>query len=284
MDQPTIDAAIDKLNAINWKVGYSEKLDTYDDVDITTSFQSNVHSAIAHLWRKRLNRLGNPIDNTEWFMKPHEVNAYYSVTRNEMVFPAGILQPPFFSDAYPEAMNYGSIGAVIGHEMSHGFDDQGRQYDKAGMLTPWWSDSSVSKYKQKAQCYIDLYDTYKPRDVDIHVRGNLTLGENLADTNGVNVAFRAFKSRANNSQDGIPPPNALLARELTNDQLFFVAYAQTWCTLHRHEALKVDIMTDPHSPAKFRVLGPLSESPVFAEAFSCRNGSRYNPTTRCELW
>ncbi|CAN8075188.1 unnamed protein product [Agarophyton chilense] len=284
MDKTTIDAALQKLDAINWKVGYSEDLDTYDDVHISTSFQSNVNSAIAHKWRKSLNHLGNPIDKTEWFMNPHQVNAYYSVTRNEMVFPAGILQQPFFSDAYPEAMNYGSIGAVIGHEMSHGFDDQGRQYDKDGMLTPWWSDSSVSQYKEKAQCYIDLFDTYKPRDVDIHVRGNLTLGENLADTNGVNVAFRAFKRRANNSEDGIPPPNALLARELTNDQLFFVAYAQTWCTLYRHEALKVDIMTDPHSPGKFRVLGPLSQSSVFAETFSCRNGSRYNPVTRCQLW
>lgn len=284
MDKATREAALEKLAAINWKVGYSEKLDTYDDVDISHSFQGNVASALAHKWRKRFNRLGKPADKTEWFMNPHEVNAYYSVTRNEMVFPAGILQQPFFSDAYPEAMNYGSIGAIIGHEMSHGFDDQGRQYDKDGMLTPWWSKSSISEYKDKAQCYIDLFDTYKPREVDIHIRGNLTLGENLADTNGVNVAFRAFKSRPNNTKDGIPPPNALLARELTNDQLFFVAYAQTWCTLYRREALKVDIMTDPHSPGKFRTLGPLSQSSVFATAFSCRNGSRYNPATRCNLW
>ncbi|PXF48151.1 Endothelin-converting enzyme 1 [Gracilariopsis chorda] len=284
MDKATREAALEKLAAINWKVGYSEKLDTYDDVEISKSFQENVASATAHKWRKRFNRLGNPVDKTEWFMNPHEVNAYYSVTRNEMVFPAGILQQPFFSDAYPEAMNYGSIGAIIGHEMSHGFDDQGRQYDKDGMLTPWWSNSSISEYKEKAKCYIDLFDTYKPRDVDIHVRGNLTLGENLADTNGVNVAFRAFKSRPNNTEDGIPPPNALLARELTNDQLFFVAYAQSWCTLYRREALKVDIMTDPHSPGKFRTLGPLSQSSEFATAFSCRNGSRYNPTTRCNLW
>lgn len=285
MDERTRKAAREKLSAINWKVGYSSKLDTYDDVGVSrASLQNNVASALAHEWRKKFQRLGKPIDKTEWFMLPHKVNAYYSPTRNEMVFPAGILQQPFFSDAYPDAMNYGGIGAIVGHEMSHGFDDQGRKFDKSGLLTSWWSDASVAHYEDKAKCYIDLFNTYKPRDVDIYVRGNLTLGENLADTNGVNVAYHAFKSVANNSQDGIPPPNPILARELTNDQLFFVAYAQTWCTLYRPEALKVQMMTDPHSPGQFRVQGPLSQNQAFAKTFSCRNASRYNPTTKCKLW
>lgn len=285
MDEQTRKAAIEKLDAINWKVGYSSKLDTYDDVTISrASFRNNVASALAYKWKKKFRRLGKPIDKTEWFMLPHEVNAYYSPTRNEMVFPAGILQQPFFSDAYPDALNYGGIGAVVGHEMSHGFDDQGRKFDKTGLLTSWWSDASVAHYEDRAQCYIDLFNTYKPRDVDIFVRGNLTLGENLADTNGVNVAYHAFKSTGNNSQDGIPPPNPMLARELTNDQLFFVAYAQTWCTLYRREALKVQMMTDPHSPGQFRVQGPLSQNVAFAKAFSCRNASRYNPTNKCKLW
>lgn len=285
MDEQTRKNAIDKLDNINWKVGYSSKLDTYEEVPVSlASYQNNVASALAYKWKKKFGRLGKPIDKTEWFMLPQEVNAYYSPTRNEMVFPAGILQQPYFSDAYPDAMNYGGIGAVIGHEMSHGFDDQGRKYDKNGLLTSWWSDASVAQYKDKAQCYVDLYNTYKPRDVDIYVRGNLTLGENLADTNGVNVAYRAFKNTGNNTQDGIPPPNPILARELTNDQLFFVAYAQTWCTLYRPEGLKVQMMTDPHSPGQFRVQGPLSQSPAFAKAFSCRNASRYNPTEKCKLW
>lgn len=285
MDDATKQAAVEKLNEINWKVGYSEKLDSYDDVEVTQdSFQSNVAATLEHEWNKKLGRLGKPIDKTQWFMKPQEVNAYYSPTRNEIVFPAGILQPPFFSDAFPDAINYGGIGAVVGHEMSHGFDDQGRKYDKYGKLTSWWSSSSAAHYEEKAKCFVDLYDTYKPRDVDIHVLGNLTLGENLADTNGVNVAYRAFKRSPNNTEDGIPPPNVLLARELTNDQLFFVAYAQTWCTLYRQEALKVQMMTDPHSPGQFRVRGPLSQNDAFAKAFNCRNGSRYNPESKCHLW
>lgn len=284
MDEKTRNAAMDKLSGIQWKVGYSEKLDTYDDVIVSRSFQLNVKSASEHRWKKKIEKLGKPIDKTEWFMLPQEVNAYYSPSRNEMVFPSGILQQPFFSDAYPDAMNYGSIGAVIGHEMSHGFDDQGRKYDKTGKLTSWWSKASVTQYTDKAKCYIDLFDTYKPRDVDIHVKGNLTLGENLADTNGVAVAYRAFKSTANNTEDGIPPPNKVLARELSNDQLFFVAYAQMYCTLYHHQALKVDIMTNPHSPGMFRVQGPLSQNEGFAKAFSCRNGSRYNPVNKCHLW
>lgn len=285
MDDTTKKLAIEKLSAINWKVGYSSHLDTYDDVTVSHgSFRDNVASALDHMWRRKFTRLGKPIDRTEWFMDPQEVNAYYSPTRNEMVFPAAIFQQPFFSDAYPDAMNYGGIGAIIGHEMSHGFDDQGRKFDKTGMLRSWWSKASVDRYKEKTQCFIDLYDTYKPRDVDIHVIGNLTLGENLADTNGVKVAYHAFKSTGNNTQNGIPPPNPLLARELTNDQLFFVAYAQTWCSLSRPEALKIQMMTDPHSPGQFRVQGPLSQNVEFAKAFKCRNSSRYNPVNKCTLW
>lgn len=285
MDDPTRQAALDKLSAINWKVGYSTKPDTYEDVVVSRdSLASTVQSVFKHVHTRSINRLGKPVDKSEWSMNYQEVNAYYSPVRNEMVFPAGILQPPFFSDAHPDAMNYGSIGAVIGHEMSHGFDAAGRKYDKDGMLRSWWSDSSAKQYQERSQCYVDLYDTFKPRDVDIHVNGNLTLDENIADTNGINVAYRAFKSLANNSEDGIAPPNGLLARELTNDQLFFVSYGQTWCSLYRPEALKLQMMTDPHSPGSFRVLGPLSQSEIFAKAFQCRNGTRYSPMKRCHLW
>lgn len=285
MDDQTRNSAKEKLSAIYQKIGYSSKLDDYADVEISrSSYQSNMVALLKHKYHKMFAHLGQSIDKTEWFMNPQDVNAYYSDTRNEIVFPAGIFQQPFFSDAYPDAMNYGSIGAVIGHEMSHGFDDQGRKYDKNGLLTSWWSPAAAEAYEERAKCYVDLYNTYKPRDVTIHVNGNLTLGENLADTNGVSVAYGAFKSTANNSLDGIPPPNPLLARELTNDQLFFVAYAQTWCTLYRHEALTVQLMTDPHSPGEFRVQGPLSQNREFAKAFSCRNSSRYNPTDKCRLW
>lgn len=285
MDGETRRAAKEKLDAIGWKLGYTSHFDKYEDVTITRrSFANNILNAAHHEWRKNLNKLGKPIDKTKWFMNAHEVNAYYSPTRNEMVFPAGILQQPFFSDAYPPAMNYGSIGAVIGHEMSHGFDDQGRKYDKNGRLTTWWSKQSAQKYDEKAKCYVKLYNTYKPRGVDIHVNGNLTLGENLADNNGVKVAFHAFKASGNASSADAAPPNAILAKEMTNHQLFFVAYAQTWCTLYRTAALRVQMKTDPHSPGQFRVLGPLSQNPDFAKAFKCRVGTRYNPASRCSLW
>lgn len=285
MDDKTKNVAKEKVAAINKKVGYSTKLDTYGEADISTkSYVNNVVALYDHKFKKEFGRLGKPIDHSQWFMMPQEVNAYYSPTRNEIVFPAGILQPPFFSDAFPDAMNFGGIGAVIGHEMSHGFDDQGRKYDKNGLLTSWWSSDAVKEYENRAKCYVDLFNTYKPRDSLIHVNGELTLGENLADANGVSVAYRAFKSTANNSEDGIPPPNPLLAQELTNDQLFFVAYAQTWCTLYRHESLQVQLKTDPHSPGQFRVQGPLSQNRDFAKAFSCRDSSRYNPTEKCSLW
>lgn len=285
MDDQTKNLAKEKLYAINQKVGYSSNLDDYAGVEITaTSYLNNYVALQAHSTKKTLDHLGKPVDKTEWFMDPQEVNAYYSPTENEIVFPAGILQQPFFSDAFPEAMNYGGIGAIVGHEMSHAFDDQGRKYDKNGLLTDWWSPSDAEKYNEKAKCYVDLFDTYKPRDTSIHVNGNLTLGENLADTNGVSVAYHAFKSIGNNSLDGIPPPNSLLARELTNDQLFFVSYAQVWCKLYRPQALTLQIMTDPHSPAQFRVLGPLSQNEDFAKVFKCRESSRYNPTNKCSLW
>ena len=182
-------------------------------------------------------------------------------------------------------MNYGAIGMVLGHELSHGFDDQGRKYDKTGRLTSWWTPSSAKKFESKAKCFVDLYNGYKPRSVDIYVKGNLTLGENLADTSGVKTAFRAFKSAAkNNSDPNARAPNPVLAPELTNHQLFFVSYAQTWCARVRPKALKIRMMTDPHSPGQFRVQGPLSQNPEFAATFKCKPGSTYNPEKKCAIW
>lgn len=285
MDSSTRAAALEKLAAVVWKVGYSENLDTYDDVVVSKdSYYSTIASAQTYLWKREVEKLGKPVDKTEWFLLPHRANAYYSSALNEMVFPAGILQQPFFSDKYPDAMNYGSIGIIVGHELLHGFDDQGRKYDKDGRLVSWWSSTSAARFEDKAKCYVSLYDMYKPDGLDINVRGNLTLGENLADANGVDVAYEAFKQKAENKKDGIAPPNAFLARELTNDQLFFVAYAQLWCSLYRPEALEIQVMGGVHSPPEFRVEGPLSQSTSFAKVFSCRKNSRYNPEEKCDLW
>jgi len=288
MDSTTRSRAQEKLRAINWKVGYTKKFDKYPGVVISKKkrdFAENILNSMEYKKQYSIGRLGKPVDKTEWFMNAYETNAYYSPPRNEMVFPAGILQQPFFSDVYPDAMNYGSIGMVIGHEMSHGFDDEGRKYDKSGRLTPWWSTASAKKYEEKAQCFVDLFNGYKPRSVKTYVKGNLTLGENLADTNGVKVAFEAFKSAArNNSDPNARAPNPVLAEELTNHQLFFVAYAQTWCYKWRPKALELALLTDPHSPGQFRVRGPLSQTEEFASTFKCKPGTTYNPEKRCALW
>jgi predicted metalloendopeptidase len=307
MDGRTRAAAKDKLNAVGVKMGYSSKLDTYDDTAITPdNFVENVIAASIHAWHRSVRRLGGPIDPTEWMMDAHEVNAYYSPPRNEIVIPAGILRHPFFSDAFPAAMNYGSLGSIVGHELSHGEDDAGRKYDATGRLRDWYSTRSSKAYDEREKCYISLYDTYKPRDLDVHLLGNLTLGENLADINGVKIAYLAFRnavaanSSARFSEDAHewsvrdnaavvaaqaePPPNKVLAHELTNNQLFFVAFAQNYCMLARPDALRVWVTTDPHSPGRFRVQGSLSQTREFAEAFKCRNGSKYNPEQRCNLW
>lgn len=306
MDLKTRDAAKEKLKKVGVKIGYSKKLDTFDDVVIASrEYSNNIAAVDVHTWFKSIRRLGGPIDETEWFMLPHEVNAYYSPPRNEIVLPAGILQQPFFSDAYPAAMNYGSMGSVIGHELSHGEDDAGRKYDGDGRLHQWWTQSAADEYDRRAKCYIEQYDQYKPRELDIHLKGNLTLGENLADINGLKVSYRAFREfeeSKNTTSRGLdvpthvrnnaavvesmhdPPPNKVLARELSNKQLFFVAFAQNYCMLARKEALEQWMKTDPHSIGRFRVQGALTQTKEFADAFQCKDGSKYNPESRCDLW
>jgi putative endopeptidase len=309
MDKRTRASAKEKLALVGVKIGYSSKLDTYDDARISPdNYASNVAAASAHGWHRAIKRLGGPIDRTEWLMDAHETNAYYSPPRNEIVIPAGILRQPFFSDAFPAAMNYGGLGSIVGHELSHGEDDAGHKYDATGRLRNWWSTKSSKAYDERAKCYVSLYDTYKPRDLDVNLLGNLTLGENLADINGIKVAYLAFQraegrkpsneqlrgATTANSRFGLessapqmtpePPPNKVLAHELSNNQLFFVSFAQSYCMLARPDALRVWITTDPHSPGRFRVQGTLSQTKEFSDAFQCRTGARYNPEKRCNLW
>lgn len=285
MDKSTKKSARAKLSALDWKVGYNSNLRTYEDVNITQDDLSvNVREGLLYGTRRAIGRLGKPVDRTEWFMYPHEVNAYYAPVRNEMVFPAGILQPSFFSSKYPDAMNFGGIGVVVGHELLHGFDDGGRKYNERGELRSWWSNASATVYENRSQCYVDLYSKYKPVDVDLNVNGAQTLGENIADSNGLKMAFRAFKNGNQRPGNRSPTRNALLEKKFTNEQLFFLSFAQLWCQVYRPEAVKVAIRTGVHSPAQFRVEGPLSMSPDFAKAFQCKRGSRYNPVKKCTLW
>jgi endothelin-converting enzyme/putative endopeptidase len=207
------------------------------------------------------------------------VNAYYNASMNEMVFPAGILQPPFFTRGAPDAVNYGAIGMVVGHELTHGFDDQGRQFDAAGNLVDWWTPAVGEEFDRRAECIARQYDDYVAID-DVKLNGKLTLGENIADLGGLKLAFMAYQA----SRAGKPPEAPVAG--FTPEQAFFVGYAQSWCTVIRPEFARLLAQTDPHSPARWRVDGPLSNLAEFQKAFSCPAGSAMARAgrERCEIW
>jgi predicted metalloendopeptidase len=211
-------------------------------------------------------------------MTPPTVNAYYNPKMNEIVFPAGILQPPFFYAKADDAVNYGGIGAVIGHEMTHGFDDQGRQYDKVGNLTDWWSPESAAKFKERSQAIVKQYSEYQPLP-GLHVNGELTQGENIADLGGLKIAYAALqKALAGKPRDKIDG--------FTPEQRFFLAFAQMWRSKQRDETLKLRLNTDPHSPERYRVDGPLSNLPEFQKAFDIPDNSPMvrPPDKRVNIW
>ena len=225
-----------------------------------------------------INKLGKPVDKLEWFMSPPTVNAYYNPAFNEIVFPAGILQFPFFDYRADDAINYGAIGAVIGHEMTHGFDDQGRQYDKNGNLKDWWTKTDAEKFTKKADVVVKQYNNYTVLD-KLPVNGQLTLGENIADIGGLAIAYEAFKlTDQGKSADTI--------QGLSPDQRFFLSFAQVWRIKNRDERLRMRIATDPHSPEMFRVNGPLSNMPEFYKAFDIKPGDKmYRPEEeRVKIW
>ena len=226
---------------------------------------------------KDLLKIGKPVDRTEWGMTPPEVNAYYSPNMNEIAFPAGILQPPFFSSMSSPAANYGAIGAVIGHELTHGFDDEGRQYDANGNLKDWWSPSVSDLFTKKASCLVDQYSSFSVAEGS-HVNGKLTLGENIADLGGLKIAYQAYHL----ARAGQPP--APLVAGLSENQQIFVSFAQVWCTKSTPEYDLKQIATDPHSPARFRVNGVVANLPEFAQAFGCSAGTPMAPVNRCSIW
>uniref|UniRef100_A0A8C3GJU6 Endothelin-converting enzyme 1 n=1 Tax=Cairina moschata TaxID=8855 RepID=A0A8C3GJU6_CAIMO len=213
-----------------------------------------------------------------WSMTPPTVNAYYSPTKNEIVFPAGILQAPFYTRASPKSLNFGGIGVVVGHELTHAFDDQGREYDKDGNLRPWWKNSSVEAFKQQTACMVEQYSNYTINGEAVN--GKHTLGENIADNGGLKAAYRAYQNwlKKNGEEETLPTLG------LTNHQLFFVGFAQVWCSVRTPESSHEGLITDPHSPSRFRVIGTVSNSWEFAEHFSCPLGSPMNPPKKCEVW
>ncbi|NWJ40197.1 MAG: M13 family metallopeptidase [Geothrix sp.] len=266
MSAPTKVKAKEKLAAIRVKIGYPDVWRDYAKLDIQPQpYVLNVLETRRFEFQRRLANLGRPIDRNEWDMTPQTNNAYYSPTMNEIVFPAGILQPPYFDATADDAVNYGNIGATIGHEMTHGFDDEGRQYDADGNLKSWWTAEDEKAYNLRAELVAKQFDAYEPLP-GLHLNGHLTLGENIADLGGLKIAWDAWKL----SQKGKPAVGRI--EGFTPEQRFFLGYAETWRTLTREEATRLRANTDPHSPAKFRVNGPLSNLPEFFDAFGCKDG------------
>ena len=268
-----------KLATFRPKIGYPDKWKDYSDLRVVPGdVVGNAVRTAQFIHDFELNKLGGPIDRDEWFMPPQMVNAYYNPELNEIVFPAAILQPPFFDMSADDAVNYGAIGAVIGHEISHGFDDKGSQYDGDGNLRNWWTDEDHEAFEAKTKALVEQYAAYEP--VEGHqVNGELTLGENIADVSGLAVAYRAYLR----SLDGAPAP---VIDGLTGPQRFFAGYAQVWRAKTRPEETIRRTAIDPHSPPEFRVLGVLVNSDEFIEAFDVQAGDGMwrEPDQRVRIW
>jgi putative endopeptidase len=269
MDEPTKKAALEKLAAFQVKIGYPDQWRDYSTLRIDRGpFVLNELRAENFESKRQLNKIGKPVDRTEWGITPPTVNAYYNPKMNEIVFPAGILQPPFFYANADDAVNYGAIGCAIGHETTHGFDDQGRQYDKVGNLTDWWSKESAAAYEQRRKAVVDQYNEYEPLP-GLHVNGELTQGENIADIGGVKIAYAALQK----ALDKHPEERNKKIDGFTPEQRFFLSFATIWKTKIRDEEQKLRLNTDPHSPGHFRVNGPLSDLPEFQKAFNIPDGA-----------
>lgn len=263
MGEETRQQAIKKLDAITVKVGYPDTWRDYSALKVDRGpYVLNSIRAREFEFQRNLNKIGKPVDRSEWGMTPPTVNAYYDPSSNEIVFPAGRLQPPFFDANADDAVNYGATGTVVGHELTHGFDDYGRQFDADGNLKNWWSEADEKNFTERAERLAAMYDQFVPVD-DVHINGHLTLGENLADLGGMKIAYLAFKK----SLEG--KPRAEPIDGFTPEQRFFLSFAQNWRRKFRPAALRVILATDPHSPPKYRVIGVLKNFPEFYQAFGC---------------
>ncbi|XP_053308031.1 endothelin-converting enzyme 1 isoform X2 [Spea bombifrons] len=286
MDEETRKAAKEKAEAIYDMIGYPgfivdpKELDkVFNDYEVTSDlYFENVMMFYNFSGRLTADQLRKAPNKDQWSMTPPTVNAYYSPTKNEIVFPAGILQAPFYSSSSLTALNFGGIGVVMGHELTHAFDDQGREYDKDGNLRPWWKNSSVEAFKKQTECITEQYENYTVNGEPVN--GKHTLGENIADNGGLKAAYRAYQNwvKMNGKEKLLP------SLGLTNDQLFFVGFAQVWCSVRTDESSHEGLITDPHSPPRFRVVGSVSNSKEFAKHFQCPLGSPMNPIRKCEVW
>ncbi|MFA6470162.1 MAG: M13 family metallopeptidase [Bacteroidota bacterium] len=279
IDDSTRTAALHKLASFNVKIGYTDKWEDYSKLKIDrTSYLENLRRANALAFEKDIARIGKPVDRTKWGMNPQTVNAYYNSNMNEIVFPAAILQPPFYDPNADDAVNYGGMGSVIGHELTHGFDDQGSKYDAEGNLKEWWSADTRKKFEARVAVLEGQYDSFIAID-SMHVNGKLTNGENIADLGGLSIAYTALQKELSKN------PNQMKIDGLTPAQRFFLSWAQVWRRNYRDEALRLQVRTDPHSPGMFRTNGPVSNMQEFFDAFGCQDGKLVRAVNeRAKIW
>ena len=281
MQPPTKEQAKTKLHAIEDKVGYPDHWRDYSSVKITrNSYLDNVHGATGFEFRRQLVKIGKPVDREEWGITPPIINAYYDPQLNTINFPAGILQPPFFDSNMEDAVNYGAIGMVIGHEVTHGFDDEGRKFDAHGNLRDWWTPADAKAYEQRGECIADEYTEEIP-EAGVKQNGHLTQGEDTADNGGLRLAFMALtnKLQAEGKSVDAHEPDGWTPR-----QKFFVSYANSWCEQYRPELMRTAVLTNPHSIPKYRVNNVVSNMPEFQEAFSCKKGTPMVRANQCRVW
>jgi putative endopeptidase len=279
MSQTTRDRATVKLEAFLRKVGYPDKWRNYEALSISRgAYADNVRRGSEFELRRNLGKIGQPVDRSEWGMTPPTVNASYSPTFNAVTLPAGILQPPFYDPLADDAVNYGGIGAAIGHEMTHGFDDQGAQFDAEGNLKNWWTPEDLKSFKSRTDCVVNQFSSYEA-EPGLHLKGDLVVGESVADLGGLTIAYRALQK----AQAGKPRK---LIDGFSPEQRFFLGWAQVWAANIRPEEARRRVVTDPHPLSRFRVNGPLSNIPEFATAFQCKVGDPMvrPPEKRCQIW
>jgi len=265
-----------KLKAITNKIGYPDDWRDYSTLTIARDdFAGNVQRSRAFEEKRNLNKIGKPLDKKEWGMTPPTVNAYYNSAENDINFPAGILQPPFFDKTADDAVNFGAIGLVIGHELTHGFDDQGSKFDADGNFSNWWTDADRAEFERRTACVADEYSSFVAVD-DVHLNGRLTLGENTADNGGAQIAMLALRNSGGDkaaAKDGFTP-----------EQRFYLSFAQVWCENRSPESSRLLAKTDPHSPGQYRINGTLQNNADFARAFSCKQGDKMVSASACRVW
>jgi len=279
MSPETRKQALVKLAAFTRKIGYPDKWRDYSAYSVDRGpYALNQMRGAQFNFKRELNKIGKPVDRTEWGMSPPTVNAYYNPEMNEIVFPAGILQPPFFDPNADDASNYGGMGAVIGHEMTHGFDDEGRKFDAQGNLKDWWTPEDAKNFDERALCVEKQFDSYVVQD-DLHENGKLELGESIADLGGLNLAYRALQKA---EKGKTPAPIG----GLTADQRFFLSYSQIWASNDRPEFERLMVNTNPHPLARFRAIASPSNMPEFSRAFDCKEGDPMArpAAARCVIW